>query len=208
MTQPIDEPWLKAEILGKIAEAQAQAGEFDAATETAKDIYDASTHDEALKAIAEAQAKVGAFDAAKETIQQIVFPLEEAEALRAISVALAKVGQREAAQVNFSTALEVAQRISPTFDQVMVLQAIALSLARSGFKQMAMQTVETILANPEGYLCDLAEVFVETGQKTNFKRLLIERTNDLQSAYRMCRLLARLYPEKVEEIAKVVSEFR
>jgi hypothetical protein len=191
-----------------IAEAQAQAGEFDAATETAQDIYNPSAHDEALQAIAEAQAKAGEFDAATETVRKIDFPLKEAEALRVIGVALAKVGQREAAQVNFTTALEVAQRMSPCWEQVAELEAIALSLASSGFKQMAMQTVETILANPEGYLCDFAEVFVESGQKTNFKRLLIERTNHLESAYRMCGLLARLYPEKVEEIAKVVREFR
>ncbi|MEP0779683.1 SMEK domain-containing protein [Microcoleus sp. ZQ-A2] len=191
-----------------IAEAQAQAGDFDAAMETAQQISHQGFYDDALTAIAKAQVQAGEFDAAIEVVRQINYPPDEAKVLSSIAVALAKAGQTEAAQVNFTAALEAVQRMSPCWEQVAELEAIALSLASLGFKQMAMQTVETFLANPKGYLCDFAEVFVETGQKTNFKRLLIERSNRLKSAYRMCGLLARLYPQKAEEIAKMVSEFR
>jgi hypothetical protein len=52
----------------------------------------------------------------------------------------------------------------------------------------------------------IAAAFVEKGDKTNFKQLLIPCSYSLYAAYRMCGYLARLYPEQVAAVPKVVSE--
>jgi tetratricopeptide (TPR) repeat protein len=212
-TARLDAGWVVA-ALQAIAEVQAWAGEFDAAMETAQQISHQGFYDDALTAIAEAQAQAGEFEAAIEVAQQIDYPPDEAKVLSRIAVALAKAGRKEAAKKTFVAALNAAYRMTfPSDKREAVQETIAVALASLGCELLLMQTVETILANPEAYLCDLAEVLAESSHKINLKRLLIDLksllskcTNRLEMAYQMCGLLARLYPEKAEEIAKVVSE--
>jgi hypothetical protein len=49
-------------------------------------------------------------------------------------------------------------------------------------------------------------LFAETGDKVNFKRLLIPCAYYLDTAYQMCGYLARLYPEQASAVAQVLSK--
>jgi hypothetical protein len=69
-----------------------------------------------------------------------------------------------------------------------------------------VKTAETILVDRSEHVPVIAGVLVEKGDKANFKKLLIPCAYYLNAAYVMCGHLARLYPEKAEEVAKVVSD--
>jgi hypothetical protein len=51
-----------------------------------------------------------------------------------------------------------------------------------------------------------ASPLVEAGDKENFKRLLVPSAYSLDAAYRMCGLLARLYPEQAAAVAGAVRK--
>ena len=48
------------------------------------------------------------------------------------------------------------------------------------------------------YLSSIASWLAQTGDKANFKRLLIPCAYYLDAAYEMCGYLARLYPEQAD----------
>ncbi|MDB9511014.1 hypothetical protein PN499_07450 [Kamptonema animale CS-326] len=56
------------------------------------------------------------------------------------------------------------------------------------------------------HLRDIALLFAQTGDRVNFKRLLIPCAYYLDTAYQMCEYLARLYPEQASAVAKVLSD--
>jgi hypothetical protein len=80
---------------------------------------------------------------------------------------------------------------------------------QAGFVEQAVQTTEKIYTTyRQEYLPAIATALAEASDKENFKRLLIPCASYLDSACRMCGLLARLYPEQAAEVAKVVSKSR
>jgi hypothetical protein len=64
--------------------------------------------------------------------------------------------------------------------------------------------IETILTERNKRLPEIAESLFKVGDKTDFKRLLIPCASYLDAAYRMCGLLARLYPKQATSIAAVI----
>ncbi|WP_293147100.1 MULTISPECIES: hypothetical protein [unclassified Microcoleus] len=83
---------------------------------------------------------------------------------------------------------------------------IAQIQAIVGQGEEAVTTVEAIISDHNKHLPDIASWFAETGDRVNFKRLLIPCAYYLDSAYEMCGYLARLYPEQASAVAKVLSE--
>ncbi|OQY55667.1 MAG: hypothetical protein B6245_19470 [Desulfobacteraceae bacterium 4572_88] len=67
-----------------------------------------------------------------------------------------------------------------------------------------MKTIELIIDDPNWHLPAIARAFAETDDKKNFKHLLIPCAYHLDAAYRMCGLLARLYPEQAASIAEII----
>ncbi len=63
-----------------------------------------------------------------------------------------------------------------------------------------------MLSDRNTHLRDIALLFAETGDRVNFKQLLIPCAYYLDTAYQMCGYLARLYPEQASAVAKVLSE--
>lgn len=68
----------------------------------------------------------------------------------------------------------------------------------------ALRTAELILTRRDRVLLEIANVFAELPDKENLKRLLLPISYSLEAAYRMCGLLAQVYPEQAGEVAQVV----
>ncbi len=203
--QRIDDEWSKSLMLQKIATAMVQLPKLTLAFKAVKHIKYDWPRSEALGEIAAAIAKRRRFSIALKTAKQIKDNSPRAEALGKIAAEMAKAGDA-APQFTFDTALQTAQQIEDEYLKSTALGAIAVAQAKAGFGQQAVRTSRTILVDRKEQFLKIAEAFGETGDKTNFKQLLIPCSYSLYDAYRMCGLLARLYPEKAEEIAKVVSE--
>jgi hypothetical protein len=86
------------------------------------------------------------------------------------------------------------------------LKKIAQIQAIAGKGEEALRTLEAMLSDRNTHLRDIALLFAETGDRVNFKRLLIPCAYYLDTAYQMCEYLARLYPEQASAVAKVLSE--
>lgn len=184
----------------------ARAKKFDAALDTAKEMTNKSTWSDAMCQIAVSRAEAKEFDAALETVQKINKENQQAIVLGYIAAEQAKAGDIKAAQSTFDKAFGKARQVGQELERAIALEAIAEAQVAAGFALHAVKTADTILINRSEHLPAIAHAFVETGEQENFKKLLIPCAYYLNAAYQMCRHLARLYPEKAEEIAKVVSE--
>jgi ATP-dependent exoDNAse (exonuclease V) beta subunit len=148
--------------------------------------------------IAKAQAQVENFTAAIHTAQEIDFSYYRAEAL--IEIAKAKPTAE-----NFTAAIDTAKQIEPSYQRLEALAEIAKAQVEAKCIEQALLTAEKILINRNEHLPDIAAAFVETGDKENFKRLLIPCAYYLDAAYKMCGHLAKLYPAQATAVAEVVS---
>ncbi len=117
-----------------------------------------------------------------------------------------KKGEKEALLKTFDAALQAKDKIDDEKKRVESLRSIAQIQAIAGFGEQTVKTVEAILINRNQYIPKVAVFLVETGDRQNFKKLLIPCAYYLDSAYEMCGYLARLYPEKAEAVVKVLSE--
>jgi tetratricopeptide (TPR) repeat protein len=172
--------------------------------ETAQGIEGAWERAEALVGIAKAQAEAGererareTFSAALETAQGIEDAWRRAAVLRAIAEAQAWAG-------DFSAALETVRGIEAAWWRAEALGAIAKAQAEAGLGEGAVRTAEMILTDRNNRLPEIAEALVIAGDKEHFKQLLLPCAYYLDAAYKMCGLLARLYPKQVLAVAEVV----
>lgn len=201
--------WDRSWTLRTISEAQAQSEEFSAALETAREIDNERERVEAMQEIAKAQIQSEQFTDALETTREIKAQGQQAvEVLVIVAEAKAKAEGREAAQVTYATALNLVQGIMNDGIQAILLETIAKSQAKTNFGSQAIRTMDMVLINRNKHLPSVGAVLAETGDKENFKRLLIPCANYLDAAFEMCGFLARLYPEQAVAIAKVVNELR
>ena len=104
-------------------------------------------------------------------------------------------------------ALAAKEKIKDEKKRLQAFKRIAQIQAIVGQGEEAVRTVEAIITDHNKHLPDIALLFAETGDKPNFKKLLIPCTYYLDAAYQMCGYLARLYPEQASAVAKVLSEF-
>ncbi len=197
------------EVLIAIAEAQSvRDNEMGLSTltnllEVARASRERAKH---LSKIAAAQAKLGEITTALTTADEIEDKLELVKALSWIALAQFKKGKKQELSTTLTAALQTKDKIKDKQKLMRALKTIAGIQAMAGEGEEAVRTAETILTERNLYLPGIASWLVETGDQENFKKLLIPCAYYLDAAYQMCRLLARLYPEKAEEIAKVVSE--
>jgi hypothetical protein len=109
-------------------------------------------------------------------------------------------------------ALQVAEGIGKAWERAEALRAIAEGMARAGEVEGAISIVEREMAvRTEGLpsilsaLAERAKQGDEKSKKEGFLRLLPWCGWSLEFAYKACGLLALLYPERREEIVRVVS---
>jgi hypothetical protein len=209
--QGIEEAGGCALALVAIAKAQAGAGEregaretFSAALETALGIEDAKDRAAVLVAIAEAQAAAGEREGARETFSAALETARGIEEAGRRVGALVAIAEAQAEAGDFSAALETAQGIKDAWRRAMALVAIAKAQAEAGLGEGAVRTAEMILTDRNERLPKIAEALVIAGDKEHFKQLLLPCAYYLDAAYKMCGLLARLYPKQVLAVAEVV----
>ena len=75
----------------------------------------------------------------------------------------------------------------------------------AGVAENAVKTAALILNDRNKRLHVIATVLAEVEDKEYFKQLLLPCAYYLDAAYRMCGLLARMYPEQAETVAHVIK---
>jgi hypothetical protein len=187
-----------AYALRDIAKAQARAGEVAAALRTAQSNPGDSQRDDALGEVVMAQVRAGEWAAALETARAIPTPERCGAALRRYAEAQAQVGE-------LAAALTTARSITYEPERVVALREVAAAQARAGLGEQALRTCDGILLHPEHHLPLVGAALAEAADREHFKRLLPPCAGDLDAAFRMCGLLARLYPEQAGTIAELVQ---
>jgi hypothetical protein len=169
----------------------------------------------ALGAIAEGMGKAGVQDEAlwQDALQMAewIHAWNRAGALREIAEGMAKAGMTDWAKEVFDQALKVAEGIEGAWERAETLKAIAEGMAKAGEVEGAVGIVEREMAvRTEGLPFILSALAERAKQgdgrsKEGFLRLFPLCGWSLEFAYKACRLLHQLYPERGEEIAGVVS---
>ncbi|MEQ8972992.1 MAG: AAA family ATPase [Coleofasciculus sp. C1-SOL-03] len=190
----------RAKAMLEIAKAQPTAENFSAAIHTAQQIEDSYDRALVLVEIVKAQAQAEKFTAAIHTAQQIGDSKDRAKAMLEIAKA-------QPTPENFTAAIHTAQQIEGYYDRELALREVAKAQVENKCIEQALLTAEKILMNRNEHLPDIAATSVKTGDKENFKRLLIPCAYYLDAAYKMCGHLAQLYPNQLSDIAKIVNTF-
>ncbi|MEG3875961.1 SMEK domain-containing protein [Microcoleus sp. herbarium7] len=192
-----------------IAVARSTVGETEAALATFADLLESvktqkqRERDKDLSTIAIGYAEVGKFPAAIEIINEIEDGAHKISALWAIAWEQFKKGKQV---TTLDIALAAKEKIEDEKKRLQALKRIAQIQAIAGQGEEAVRTVEAIITDRNKHLPDIALLFAETGDRVNFKHLLIPCADYLDAAYQMCGYLARLYPEQASAVAKVLSE--
>jgi tetratricopeptide (TPR) repeat protein len=202
--------WGSIETLCEVAIAQAAVGLKEEALELLTALYETvredREQDKNLSTIAAAQAEVGEITTAFKITNEIEDEWERLKALRGIACVQWKKGEKEELLSTLAAALRAKDRIEDEQKRVNALRVKAQIQAMVGKGEEAVRTVEAILTERNLYLPRIASWLVETGDRENFKRLLIACAYYLDAAYQMCGYLAQLYSEKAKAVAKVVSK--
>jgi len=211
--QKIKSVKFRAKALIKIAKTQINIGQIKAAKTTLSDAltiakkvnegYDT----EAIEAIIITQAEIDTLPNCLEYVKTIYSAYKQAEVIGTIARLKAEKGQDEEANAAFSVALKTAQEIDSGFTSSHTICNIAKEQVKAGFGGTAIKTINMIRTERNIQFPEIAAAFVDKGDKTNFKQLLIPCSYSLYAAYRMCGCLARLYPEKAAKIENLLSGF-
>ncbi|GAB4207975.1 MAG: hypothetical protein Fur006_66370 [Coleofasciculaceae cyanobacterium] len=198
--------WERVKILCTIAEIQAVRDKEAARATLVRAKQEGANYLWKIGKIAEAQAKIGEVPTAIQLLDEIEDELERVIALSWIALTQFKKGKKQELSKTLTAALQAKVKIEDKQKLIQALKIIAGIQAMAGKGEEAVRTAETILTERNLYLPRVASWLVEIGDRANFKKLLIPCAYYLDAAYEMCGYLARLYPEKAEEIAQVVSE--
>jgi len=201
----------KVRLLTIIAVARSTTGETEAALATFAGLLEAAAkikeqrkRDRDFSIIAIGYAEVGEFS----TAIKISTDIEDGEQKISTFLAIAEEQFQKGQQVTtLDIALAAKEEIEDEQKRLEALKSIAQIQAIAGKGEDALRTLEAMLSDRNTHLRDLALLFAETGDRVNFKRLLIPCAYYLDTAYQMCGYLARLYPEQASAVAKVLSEF-
>ncbi|MEG4235384.1 hypothetical protein QUA40_25270, partial [Microcoleus sp. Pol11C3] len=199
----------KVQLLTIIAVARSTIGETEAALATFADLLEAAKtkeqgeRDQDFSKIAIGYTEVGEFS----TAIKISKDIEDGEQKISIFLAMACEQFKKGEQVTtLDIALAAKEKIQDEQKRLEALKSIAQIQAIAGKGEEALRTLEAMLNDRNTHLRDIALLFAETGDRVNFKRLLIPCAYYLDTAYQMCEYLARLYPEQASAVAKVLSE--
>jgi len=210
VVEGIERTWVRAWALGAIAEEMAKAGMFERAIKETEENEKAWVQAWTLRSVTKEMAKKGMFDQALQVVGRIKMASERVEALGTIGEEMAKVGIIGRVEEVFKQALEVAEEIEDAEEHVEALSAIVEKMARVGKTEDAIGIMERETGMRTEMLSSILPVLAERvseghrKSKEGFLRLLPLCGWSLELAYQACGLLAWLYPERGEEIARVV----
>ncbi|MEQ8995688.1 MAG: hypothetical protein RID53_04185 [Coleofasciculus sp. B1-GNL1-01] len=163
--------------------------------------------DKYFSKIARAEAQIGLISHALKTTDDIEDNLDRLIALSWIALAQFEQGKQEEVLKTLTVALQTKDKITEDKQKLIkALKTIAGIQVMAGKGEDAVKTAEKILTERNLYLPGIASWLVKTGDKENFKPLLIPCAYNVETAYQMCGLIARLYPEQAESVAKAVTD--
>jgi tetratricopeptide (TPR) repeat protein len=153
--------------------------------------------------VALALVQAGQIEQAQEAFQQALAAAERIEdaygrslAYRAVALALAQAGQTEQAQKALAQALEVARQISSPGSRYDALWQVACASAEIGAGELAQQLVVYELPVGRGEkLPAIMSVLAQRGDTATFLALLPLCGWSRVMAFKVCLLIATLYPE-------------
>jgi arginine utilization protein RocB len=85
------------------------------------------------------------------------------------------------------------------------LGEIAAAYADLGYAEEAVKTAELIPIRQDRYLNRVTLALIRGGNKPEFTRLLILLSSHVNTAFMACGVLAQLYPQQADKIARVVE---
>ncbi|MEQ9238893.1 MAG: SMEK domain-containing protein [Coleofasciculus sp. E2-BRE-01] len=216
--------WNKVKVLCTIAVARVEVGDKEAALATLTELYEAAqaqasrernknksttvilTAQKDLSTIAAAYAEAGEIPMALKITDEIEDELERIIALSEIAWIQFKKGEKGELSITISAALQSKDKIKNEQKQLNALWMIAQIQTMTGQVDKAFHTAEKVLINRNQLLCHIAAILVQLKDKNNFKRLLFSYAYNIETAYQMCGLIARLYPEQAESVAKAITD--
>jgi hypothetical protein len=223
----LDGPEHRSWALQGIAAAQAQAGQAEAsrlhveqALQTAHAIEVPSRRSLALGGLAAAQAQAGQAEAARLSFEQSLQsaqatedPEQRLRALQDVARELVFAGtQGQALPDILKEAVDALAAVwgEQNFnehDRAEGLREVASIQAGLGMSEQAVATARSMLVDRQEHLPAIVGSFLEAGDRTGFKELLIPCAAYLQSAWVVCGLLAQAYPQQASAIAQVALLF-
>lgn len=163
--------------------------------------------DKYFSKIARAEAQIGLISHALKTTDDIEDNLDRLIALSWIALAQFEQGKQQEVLKTLTVALQTKDKIIEDKQKLIkALKTIAGIQVMAGKGEDAVKTAEKILTERNLYLPGIASWLVKTGDKENFKRLLIPCAYNVETAYQMCGLIARLYSEQAALVAKAVTD--
>jgi tetratricopeptide (TPR) repeat protein len=205
-----------ATTLSSIAVAQMALGDREVAlaifSESLEIVTEETTQaiktnpDSLLSRIAADQAEAGEITLALENVNKIEDRLEQVRTLYDIAEFQWNKGDKEEILNTLNAAIKAQEKITDEYKQLQAIELIAYIQAMAGQVEQAFRTAEKILTNRHQLLCNIATILDKIQDKDNFKKLLISCAYSSDTAYKMCTILARLYPEKAESVAEEVKK--
>ena len=196
-------------VFSAIASAKMFFGETESALELFSELCELAWKepkpDRCLSSIAIAQVEIGEIDLAWETIAQIKDGWEKIKALKAIAIHYLDRNDPNSLLKTLNEATMAKEIIADSDRQIQATQIIALLQAMTGQGEQAMRIVEEMADDRDTLVANLANVFVKTNAIDDFKQLIVHSTYNLNTAYQLCACLARVYSDRVSEIARFVS---
>jgi tetratricopeptide (TPR) repeat protein len=216
----IEDAYRRSRAYRAVALALAQAGQIEQAQEAfqqalaaAERIEEADERSWAYGAVALALAQAGQTEQAQEAFQQALAAAERIEdafsrlrAYCAVALALAQAGQTEQAQEALAQALEVARQISSPGSRYDALWQVARASAEIGAGELAQQLVVYGLPVGRGEeLPAIMSVLAQRGDTATFLALLPLCGWSRMMAFKVCLLIATLYPEHNLAVLEVLA---
>ena len=115
---------------------------------------------------------------------------DRSRALQDISVEQVRIGDLAGARVSLD---EITEESARRWAQ----KGIAEAQARAGSREEAVRTIDAGLIERGKLIEELANVFSELGDREGLKLLLLASAQEASSAYHVCVLLAKSYPEQL-----------
>jgi hypothetical protein len=188
----------RAWALGKIAMTMVAAGNKDAALST-------------FKIALETERSIRNQQQQQDIVQRVQTITRNGSILGVELFAKVKIKLKTrliVTEEDFTPALENAYQCWDERHKAWALGEIAEIMALVGLSEQAVKTAMSILVNRHWLLPRVASIFAKTGDKQNFKHLLVPCAYYLYAADQMCEFLMLLYPEQAMDVEKVVSQFR
>jgi tetratricopeptide (TPR) repeat protein len=205
--------WDKVELqCTTLAVAQIIVGDKEAGINTLTKFYEMAKvqesrkRDQNLSAIAAAWAKAGEIPIAYKIMNEIENGWEQVKVLCTIAWEQLDQKDTEKLKKTLNDTFKAKNKIKDEQEQMKALRIIAQIQAMTGAGEQAILIAQRIGFNRNRLLSSIASILAETGDRENFKRLLIPCAYYLDATYEMCGYLARLYPKQAAKVAKVVNE--